>query len=83
MRRIRRGLRHLVAPVRGFIEPLAPERAVDGKLTPDGQREAVVLYGLVLVAGAFLAAGSLALALFVPGLALFAIGLGLDLRRRP
>lgn len=48
-----------------------------------GTTEGAVMLGLALLAGGFAVAGLWPLALGVPGALLFAVGLGLDLRRRP
>lgn len=65
-----------LVPVR-IVAPLLPSDTT----TPEGQKEAVVLYGLALLAAAFAAAGMPPLALGVPGALLVAIGLGFSLRR--
>ena len=68
--------RVVLVPVR-IIAPLLPADTT----TPDGQREAVVLYGLALLAAGFVVGGHLDWALGLPGALLVAIGLGFSLRR--
>lgn len=60
-----------------LMAPIKPDVS-----TPEGQREAITLYGLVLVGVGFAIANLLPLALIVPGTVLALVGLGLTFRRR-
>lgn len=56
--------------------------AIAAFFVPANDEEAAVLFGLFLLAAAFLLAGFVPLALGVPGALYVAIGLGFNLRRR-
>lgn len=74
MTRIRALATALAALVVRAVAPFRPE---------PGTTEGAVMLGLALLASGFAVAGLWPLALGVPGALLFAVGLGLDLRRRP
>jgi len=75
---IRRRLAAVGARLSQIASPILP-----GDLTtPEGQREAVTLYGLLLIAGGFLLANLAPLALLVPGTVLAAVGLAPTFLRR-